>query len=98
MPIMTPFMAAKIVGNKNKIEKLIQPWNWQDMRASIWVYLWTCSLMKILSLQKKNSRGGGVSSGATSVAEHRWDDAVVKAAARPEMFEDPGPGDKMISL
>ena len=37
------------------------------------------------------------SSSATSVGKHHRDDATVKAAARPELFEFPGPGAKKIA-
>ena len=48
-------------------------------------------------LTEKKSQGVETSSGATSVAKHHRDDAAVKAAARPEIFEFPGPGAKRIA-
>ena len=41
------------------------------------------------SLQKTFT-GRNISSHATSVAEHLWYDATVKAASRPETSEPPG--------
>ena len=40
----------------------------------------------IPGLAEKKSQGVTASSGITSVAKHHWDDAAVKAAARPEIF------------
>ena len=51
----------------------------------------------IPGLTETKSQGGKTSLGATSVAKHRRDDDTVKAAARPEIFELPGPGAKKIA-
>ena len=45
----------------------------------------------IQGLTDKKYQGVTAPSRATSVAKHHRDDAAVKAAARPEIFEFPGP-------
>ena len=51
----------------------------------------------IPGLTETKYQGVTASSGATSVAKHHRDDDSVKAAARPEIFDFPGPRAKKIA-
>ena len=45
---MPPLMIATLVVNMKKVNKLLQTWPWEELRNSMWVYLWTLPYTKIL--------------------------------------------------